>query len=122
VGYCPRARGSGTAGDAGSILTRLSGVEVIQVHQVTWTAGSPLHRPKMLQRAYWKHTLSVCVRRSLLGLLDHCAKHYRPRHPAASKTGHYAATPTSYASARRDAQPCPPGFAAATDPELTVSR
>ncbi len=36
----------------GSILARLSGVEVVQVDEVTRTPGSPLHRPQVLKRAY----------------------------------------------------------------------
>jgi hypothetical protein len=36
----------------GSIQAWLGGVEVIQVNKVTWTAGSPLHPPKVLKHAY----------------------------------------------------------------------
>jgi hypothetical protein len=36
----------------GSIRSRLGGVEVFQVDKVTWTARSPLHAPKVLERAY----------------------------------------------------------------------
>jgi hypothetical protein len=36
----------------GSILARLSGVEIIQVDEITRTPGGPLHRAKVLKRAY----------------------------------------------------------------------
>ncbi|HXN39935.1 MAG TPA: hypothetical protein VN892_18025 [Solirubrobacteraceae bacterium] len=30
----------------------MSGVEVVQVDEVTWTPGSPLHRPQVIERTY----------------------------------------------------------------------
>ncbi len=49
---------SGSSGDGNtdrgpvSILAWLSRVEVIQVDKITWTPGSPLHRPQVLERTY----------------------------------------------------------------------
>jgi hypothetical protein len=60
-----------TQGLDGSSLAGLSGVQVIQVDEVTWTPGGPLHRPKMLKRAYRdRHAghLDVYRSRSKLGI------------------------------------------------------
>jgi len=64
-----------------SILSGLRCVEVVQVDEVTWTPGSPLHRSKVLERAYRNCRTSqldidrlspkLGVRRNALKTLDH---------------------------------------------------
>jgi hypothetical protein len=62
-------------------VIRLSSVEIIQVDKITWTSGSPLHRPKVLKRAYRNRHVGhldvdrprakIGVRQNSLQALDH---------------------------------------------------
>ena len=63
------------------VVARLSSIEIIQVDKITWTSGSPLHRPKVLKCAYRNRHVrhldvdrprsKLGVRQNSLQALDH---------------------------------------------------